>query len=269
VTPTGLCAKSAKKSANPWRLGQTACQAGRHGLCPWQQSSLFHSTSAACRRACSVMAGGCNPRPTPSCRLRNQRRSRATGPRQNRGRKPLISLSSIPGSETLAIVIICTFRIVAVIVMVLAAPFVALAGLAAVGLVGLYVHSKIIPAKSGEVFFPEIDTTVRLQFYYTWGDESGRFITVATPNGTIRGNIAGWDWAHYPRTCIFTTREGNIVVGRQGESVDYVANGKTLRLEPLWETGESPVEWKYMGAFDSGKPSLHFFPASDQAECAR
>jgi hypothetical protein len=160
--------------------------------------------------------------------------------------------------------IIWVFRIVAAIVMVVAAPFIALATLAAFGLAFLYAHTQIIPAKSGEVFFPELNTTVKLKFYYTWGDESGRFITVATPSGTIRGNIAGWDWAHYPRTCIYTTREGNVVIGRQGESVDYIANRKTLKLDRLWETGKLAETWTYKGAFDNGEPSLHFFPASDQ-----
>jgi hypothetical protein len=169
----------------------------------------------------------------------------------------------------MSIAIVRVRRIVAALVVVFAAPFIAIAGLATLGLAFLYVYFQIVPAKSGEVFLPEIETTIKLQFYYTWGDESGRFVTIATRNGTVRGNIEGWDWAHYPRTCIYTTREGNVVIGRQGESVDYVANSKTLRLESLWETGKLSETWKYKGAFDNGKPSLHFFPASDQAECSQ
>jgi len=194
--------------------------------------------------------------------IKTQAEARSSHPRPFRE----VTMSIAIICTLMSVVIICSFRIVAVIVVVLAAPFVALAGLAAVGLAGLYVHSKIIPAKSGEVFFPEVETTVKLQFYYTWGDESGRFVTITTPNGTVRGNIEGWDWAHYARTSIYVTPEGNVAILGQAQD-DYIVDSKTLQLTQLLSGRGSSDRWKYIGAFDNGKPSLHFYPASEQREC--
>jgi hypothetical protein len=150
---------------------------------------------------------------------------------------------------------------------VLAAPVVVLAVPAALGLAYLYVSSQIIPAKSAEVSFPELDVTVKLQFYFTWGDnDSGRYISVTNRSGTIRGKIDGWDWAHNARTSIYATPEGNVAILGPAQS-DYIADNKTLQLKYLWSAGNSSETWKYMGAFDLGKPSLHFFRVSDQKEC--
>jgi hypothetical protein len=149
----------------------------------------------------------------------------------------------------------------------LAAPFVVLAALAALGLAYLYVSSQISPAESAEVFFPELDVTVKLQFYYTWGDnDSGRYVSVTNRNGNVRGKIDGWDWAHNARTSIYVTPEGNVAILGPAQS-DYIVDNKTIQLKYLWGAGRSPEIWKYMGAFDFGKQSLHFFPASDQKEC--
>jgi hypothetical protein len=158
-------------------------------------------------------------------------------------------------------------RVVATVMLTLAAPFLAIVGLAALGLMCLYLYFQIVPAKSAAVFLPEIDTTVKLQFYYTWDDESGRFISIKNHNGTVRSSIDGWDWAHNARTSIYVTQEGNIAILGPAEN-DYVADGKTLRLRNLLRAGKSSQTWKYMGAFDSGSyDSLHFFSSSDQKEC--
>jgi hypothetical protein len=200
------------------------------------------------RAVCEIIA-----KPGRQAPIKTQAESRSPHPRPFR-------------EVTMSIAIVRALRIVAVVVMVLAAPFVAIAVIGALGLAGLYVHSRIIPAKSGEVFFPEIDTTVRLRFYYTWGDESGRFVTVTTRNGTIRGSIEGWDWAHYARTSIYVTPEGNVAILGQSE-YDYMIDSKTLQLTQLLPGRVSSERWKYMGAFDTGQPALHFYPASEQKEC--
>jgi hypothetical protein len=149
----------------------------------------------------------------------------------------------------------------------LAAPFVVLAALAALGLAYLYVSSQISPAESAEVFFPELELTVKLQFYYTWGDnDSGRYISVTNRNGNVRGKIDGWDWAHNARTSIYVTSEGNVAILGPAQS-DYIVDNKTQQLKYLWGAGKSSEIWKYMGAFDFGEKALHFFPAADQKEC--
>jgi hypothetical protein len=149
----------------------------------------------------------------------------------------------------------------------LAAPFVVLAALAALGLSYLYVSSQITPAQFAEVFVPEFDVAVKLQFYYTWGDnDSGRYISVTNRNGTVRGKIDGWDWAHNARTNIYLTPEGNVAVLGPSQS-DYIVDGKTLQLNYLWGAGASSQRWKYLGAFDFDNKTLHFLPASGLKEC--
>jgi hypothetical protein len=149
----------------------------------------------------------------------------------------------------------------------LVAPFVVLAALAAVGLAYLYVASQVTPAESAEAFLPELDATIKLQFYYTWGDDdSGRYISVTDRNGNVRGKIDGWDWAHHARTSIYVTPEGNFAILGPAQS-DYIVDRKTLQLKNLWGAGKSSEIWKYVGAFDFGKKSLHFVPAADQKEC--
>jgi hypothetical protein len=130
----------------------------------------------------------------------------------------------------------------------LAAPVVVLVAFAALGLSYLYASSQITPAQSAEVSFPEFDVTVKLQFYYIWGDnDSGRYISVTNRNGNVRGKIDGWDWAHNARTNIYLTPESNIAVLGPRQS-DYMVDGKTLQLNYLWGTGASSEKWKYMGA---------------------
>jgi hypothetical protein len=129
---------------------------------------------------------------------------------------------------------------------------------------------RLIPDCTGSVsrgFFPELDVTVKLQFYYTWGDnDSGRYISVTNRNGNVRGKIDGWDWAYNARTNIYLTPEGNIAVLGPSQS-DYIVDGKTLQLKYFWGAGASSERWKYMGAFDFGNKSLQFLTASDNKEC--
>jgi hypothetical protein len=147
------------------------------------------------------------------------------------------------------------------------APFVLLGALAGAGLGYLYVASRITPAQSAEALLPELDATIKLKFYYSWGDnDSGRYISVTDRNGNVRGKIDGWDWAHHARTSIYATPEGNLAILGPAQS-DYLVDRKTLQLKNLWGAGKSSEIWKYLGAFDFQERSLHFFPAADQKEC--
>jgi hypothetical protein len=135
-----------------------------------------------------------------------------------------------------------------------------------------YLHLSTIfspPAHSARVFIPELNATIKLDFYMVWDvtQESGRYLTVSTQKASVRSQIYGFDWVHNARTSVYETPERKIVVlGPVG--ADYVVDPQLGELKNL-SSFASSVGWKYVGAFDFGRAyhTLHFFPASQQPEC--
>ncbi|WKA25477.1 hypothetical protein [Bradyrhizobium roseum] len=133
-----------------------------------------------------------------------------------------------------------------------------------------YLHLSIIfspPAYSASVVIPELNTTIKLDFYWVWDEtqESGRYLTVSTQQRSVRSQIGGSDWVHNARTSVYVTAERNIAVLGPMET-DYVIDPRKVELNSLSPYASS-VGWKYIGAFDIAGPTLQFFPASRQPEC--
>src|SRR6266404_866432 len=127
------------------------------------------------------------------------------------------------------------------------------------------------PVYSASVFIPELNTTIKLDFYMVWDwdetQESGRYLTVSTQKASVRSEIDGFDWVHNARTSIYETPEHEIAVLGPMET-DYVIDPRRIELKNLSPFASS-VGWNYIGAFDFGGAShtLQFFPASQQSEC--
>jgi hypothetical protein len=151
----------------------------------------------------------------------------------------------------------------------LAIPF----GLLALPLFVLaYLHLSTIfspPVHSASVFVPELNATIKLDFYMVWDEtqESGRYLTVSTQKASVRSVIDGFDWFHNARTSIYQTPDQKIVVLGPMET-DYIIDPQLGELKDLPPYASS-VGWNYIGAFDFGRAyhTLHFFPASQQPEC--
>ena len=135
-----------------------------------------------------------------------------------------------------------------------------------------YLHLSTIfspPVHSASVFIPELNATIKLDFYMVWDvtQESGRYLTVSTQKASVRSQIYGFDWVHNARTSVYETPDHKIVVlGPVG--ADYVIDPRRGELKNL-SSFASSVGWNYIGAFDFGRAyhTLHFFPASQQPEC--
>ena len=135
-----------------------------------------------------------------------------------------------------------------------------------------YLHLSTIfspPVHSASVFIPELNATIKLEFYMVWNEtqESGRYLTVSTQEASVRSQIYGFDWVHNARTSVYETPDRKIVVlGPVG--ADYVIDPRRGELKSL-SSFASSVGWNYIGAFDFGRAyhTLHFFPASQQPEC--
>ena len=135
-----------------------------------------------------------------------------------------------------------------------------------------YLHLSTIfspPVHSASVFIPELNATIKLDFYMVWDvtQESGRCLTVSTQKASVRSQIYGFDWVHNARTSVYETPDHKIVVlGPVG--ADYVIDPRRGELKNL-SSFASSVGWNYIGAFDFGRAyhTLHFFPASQQPEC--
>ena len=135
-----------------------------------------------------------------------------------------------------------------------------------------YLHLSTIfspPVHSASVFIPELNATIKLDFYMVWDEtqESGRYLTVSSQEASVRSQIYGFDWVHNARTSVYETPDHKIVVlGPVG--ADYVIDPRRGELKSL-SSFASSVGWNYIGAFDFGRAyhTLHFFPASQQPEC--
>jgi hypothetical protein len=139
------------------------------------------------------------------------------------------------------------------------------------GLGGLYLVSCFVPAYSAEHHIAEIATTVRLSFYRVWDEttDSGRYLTVTSPKGSLSQKLCGFDWAHRSRTNLYLTPSGNIAVLGPSEC-NYMIASSPLHREAQFEL---PSEsWSYLGAFDlvwqnTSVYQLRFIPASEDPEC--
>jgi hypothetical protein len=125
------------------------------------------------------------------------------------------------------------------------------------------------PVHSASVLIPELNTTVKLEFYGVWDEarESGRYLTVSTQTASVRSEIDGFDWVHNPRTSIYETPEHVIAILGPAQT-DYFIDPSMIGLKNLSPFASS-VGWHYIGAFDFGGAShtLQFIPASQQSEC--
>jgi hypothetical protein len=150
--------------------------------------------------------------------------------------------------------------------------------------------SSFFPAYSAEFYIKERDTTVTLAFYPVrdfWGSHepvateqnSGRFLTVSTPDGQITQKMCGYDWAHNARTSVYLADDHDIaLVGV--DQCDYVISTRPFSTTPA--INKPSDRWIYLGAFDlvdhdsgagHGMPShtreLRFIPADEEAECIK
>ena len=136
----------------------------------------------------------------------------------------------------------------------------------------LYIN--FIPAHSASVHLAEIDATVSLAFYWVWderGDNSGRYLTVRSPKGSVTHQMWGFDWAHFPRTRIYLTGDQAISVHVTGECRAFVSPALLVAYDSPWATSDT---WRYLGAFDlvsapergPGAWQMRFIPASERPQ---
>jgi hypothetical protein len=151
----------------------------------------------------------------------------------------------------------------------LAAPFFLLAFLCCAAIAYLYLSTKFSPpAHSASISIPELNASIRLEFYMVWDEteESGRYLAISTSKASIRSEIGGFDWSHNARTSIYETPEHKMAVLGPMES-DYMFDPQTMTLNGL-PSYASSVGWKYIGAFDFGASrTFQFFSALQQSEC--
>ena len=131
----------------------------------------------------------------------------------------------------------------------------------------LYI-STLFAVHSASVRVPDIETSIKLQFYTTFADKSGgRYLTISTPSYSVRREIDGWDWFYQPRTSIYETRNREIVVS--DNTAGYIFDPNTLELRSLFPWFKGGDDWTYIGAFDYDETgeNLQFFSSSQEAEC--
>ena len=125
----------------------------------------------------------------------------------------------------------------------LAAPFALLAFLFYGAIAYLYISTKFSPpAYSSSISIPELNATIKLEFYGVWDEtqESGKFLTVSTPHGSVRSEIAGIDWVHNARTSIYETPQHDVAVLSPMED-DYIIHLQTLELKTLRRSHQATV----------------------------
>jgi hypothetical protein len=127
------------------------------------------------------------------------------------------------------------------------------------------VRSMLVPSETAEVALPNFDATLGLEFYLTWGNESGRYLVLRDAAGVIRKDMFAFDWAHWPRTSLYLIGDGRVAV--LGPTYDdNVVDPKRRTIDGLWY-GTPSDTWTYFGAFDFKNNKLAFIPASEQREC--
>lgn len=127
-------------------------------------------------------------------------------------------------------------------------------------------YSTVVPAHTVETEIAELRAKVTLDFYYVWGNESGRFVTIRTPQGQVRANICGYDWAHYGRTNIYVTEDRKIaIVGY--DLCDLIFDLGTMSFAEAKHINSE--HWRYLGAFRIHPRTrvLSFSPVDHLPEC--
>src|SRR5918999_5781061 len=156
----------------------------------------------------------------------------------------------------------------AIVAFLLLAPLVVIL-LVILPLVAGIAYWTVVPAHSASTKIADLETYLTPRFYYTWGTDSGRYLSISAPRGRIKIAITAFDWAHNSRTSIYVTPQRKVaVLGPPGS--DYLVS-----LDPPAATTISvgpSDDWSYLGAFDftggdAGGPSLRFVTAAEQAEC--
>jgi hypothetical protein len=161
-------------------------------------------------------------------------------------------------------------KFLALLAALVSAPVILLAVLFWGAIAYFYFSTRLGPPEhSSRITLPELNATIKLEFYLIWDvtQESGRFLNISTPGGSVRGEIAGFDWVHNARTSIYETPQGDVaILGPMGD--DYIVHLQTPELTTVSNFASS-AGWTYIGAFDLAGPNhtLSFFPASQQSEC--
>jgi hypothetical protein len=154
-----------------------------------------------------------------------------------------------------------------------ASPFIAILAV----LASWMVYEVFVPVFSASFRIAEIDMVVKLDFFRIndpFGDgldKSGRYLTMQSPQGEIRYNMLGYNWARRARTGVYLTGAGNIaILGPDG--ADILVDTGRMKISDALRT--SAGGWTYLGAFDfveplirSRDPSLRFIPPAEQDEC--
>jgi hypothetical protein len=135
-------------------------------------------------------------------------------------------------------------------------------------IVALGGFALVVPAHSASTVIPQLQARLLLRFYYTWGSESGRYLTIGTPRGHLTINMTAFDWAHNSRTSIYLTPDRKLAaLGPIGD--DHILTVSSMRVNSIH--GIASHDWVYLGAFDYdmsyGRRTLRFVTAEEQGEC--
>jgi hypothetical protein len=132
------------------------------------------------------------------------------------------------------------------------------------------VYYRFVPVYSASYRIPVNDTTVKLELWSTTGDnDSGRYLTLTSPRGSVRYNMTDFDWAHRARTGLYLVGDGNLAVLGPDDDILISTELKISRAFRL-----PSDDWIYLGAFDFVSSAvkghdrdLGFIPAAEQKEC--
>jgi hypothetical protein len=174
--------------------------------------------------------------------------------------------------------------LVILIASLIAMPMLLLASAAVIfGILAMSLYvTTLFPTYSAEFYIKERDTTVTLAFYRVWDlfdsdgpmateENSGRSVTVWTPDGQVTHKICGDDWPHWARTSVYLVGGHDLaIVGPH--HCDYLVSTRPMAVARVIE--EHSRDWIYLGAFDlieqDGPPRaqvLRFIPADIEEEC--
>jgi len=131
---------------------------------------------------------------------------------------------------------------------------VALALLAAVLLLPLLLvvqlfSQRLVPAFSATTQIDQLDTTIEIDLYSTspiGKAEFARYLTVRTPEGTIKREMSG-DWGGATRTSLYLTEDGQIAILGPAND-DYLVSLKPPNITNRF--ARASEGWAYLGAFD-------------------
>lgn len=137
--------------------------------------------------------------------------------------------------------------------------------------VGLSLCGRTVMHRASVSHVLDDGTTVRMDLWYKEvAKGSGAYLYVKGSGGWREVEIYTWDWAHWVRTSLYRTPQGEIA------AVPPFA-GPPAYIFPLddkpvknWDYAAKDAKtWVYLGAFD-WRPHIDrfdFIPSSEQAEC--